>query len=164
MAITRTGQAVFAITCGTSGAAIHYTIDGTNPTVSSPTYSAKVTTKKNITVKAIGVKSGMLDSLVADEEILVKLPAPTVNQSASGDTGSITLTNASVYEDYEGVTYQVAKDSGTFTVCTFPYAVSGNGTYKFKAVSAGENEDSDVTSITVSALRVDTPVITVDPE
>ena len=98
------------------------------------------------------------------EEILVKLPVPTVNQSASGDTGSITLTNASAYEDYEGVTYQVAKDSGAFAACTFPYSISGNGTYKFKAVSAGENEDSDVASITVSALRVDTPVITVDPE
>jgi len=42
------------ITCATAGAAIHYTIDGTTPTASSPTYTAAVpVTTTATTIKAM---------------------------------------------------------------------------------------------------------------
>ena len=162
MAEVRTGSATFGITCGTSGAAIHYTTDGTTPSASSPTYSSKITTKKNVTVKAIGIKSGMLNSEVATTEIQVKLPTPTLSQSVDGNSGTISITNSSAFEDYEGVSFQIAKDSGSYSTATFPYTITGNGTYKVKAISAGENVDSDEATISVSTFKVATPVITVD--
>jgi hypothetical protein len=56
------------ILCGTSGATIHYTLDGSAPTATSPTYPSGgfvLNTKGSTTVKAIGTKSGMTDSAVA---------------------------------------------------------------------------------------------------
>ena len=50
------------ITCGTSGAAIHYTTDGTTPTASSPTYSAPITLTQTATVKAIAILSEWVSS------------------------------------------------------------------------------------------------------
>lgn len=162
MAVKRTGQATFGISCGTSGATIRFTTDGSNPTTSSTAYTTKQTVKKNTTVKAIGIKSGLLNSEVATETITILLPKPVLGQSVNGDTGKITLTNASVYEDYNGVTYQIKRGSGSYTTVIFPYTVTANDTYTVKAVSAGENEDSAETSISISTLKVDTPVITVD--
>lgn len=53
------------ITCETDGAAIHYTLDGTDPTEASPTYSALLTIDVTTTVKAIAVKSGYKPSAIA---------------------------------------------------------------------------------------------------
>jgi chitobiase/beta-hexosaminidase-like protein len=53
--------------CSTSGATIHYTLDGSTPTSASPTYPSggfTISTKGSKTVKAIGTKSGMSDSAV----------------------------------------------------------------------------------------------------
>lgn len=53
------------ISCATSGADIHYTIDGSTPTTSSPIYTAPITISTNKTIKAIGVKSGMTPSNIS---------------------------------------------------------------------------------------------------
>lgn len=161
-AITKVGSATFGITCTTSEAKIYYTLDGGSPSASSTLYESKVTVKKNVTVKAIGVKEDMIDSDIATQEIVVKLPAPVLGQSHDGDQGTVTLTNADAYAEYTGVTYQVQIDgAGDFEECTFPYTANENGTYVFKALGT-ENGESDTTSIEVSVLKVDTPVITVD--
>ena len=59
---------VVTITCATSGAVIHYTTDGSNPSASSTTYSAAFTPASSVTqIKAIAVKSGMTNSSVATQ-------------------------------------------------------------------------------------------------
>ncbi len=58
------------MTCATTGAVIHYTTDGTTPTVSSPVYGVGKGKKNGIsisgkglhTIKAIGSKAGQADS------------------------------------------------------------------------------------------------------
>ena len=62
------------ITCSTSGATIHYTLDGTTPTASSTQYSSPITLSGACTIKAIAVKSGMTNSSVASQPY-----TPTVN-------------------------------------------------------------------------------------
>lgn len=47
-----------SITCGTAGATIHYTTDGSDPTTESPVYSAPFEVSTTTTVKAIAVKDG----------------------------------------------------------------------------------------------------------
>lgn len=55
------------ITCGTSGADIYYTTNGSNPTTSSTKYTAPFTLSSNTTVKAISAKSGKTSNVITAE-------------------------------------------------------------------------------------------------
>ena len=61
------------MTCGTSGAAIHYTTDGSTPTASSPTYdpSDKPVLTATATVKAVAILSGWVNSSQASQSYTV---------------------------------------------------------------------------------------------
>lgn len=61
------------MTCGTSGAAIHYTTDGSTPTESSPTYdpSNKPVLTATATVKAVAILSGWVSSSQASQSYTV---------------------------------------------------------------------------------------------
>lgn len=159
MAITRTGAVVFAISCGMDGANIHYTTDGSTPTPDSPIYSEVQKTYKNLIVKALGIKSGAVNSNIIRETITVVLPTPVISQSVDGDTMVINVINS--YSNYNGVTFQMKKDSGAYSAVSFPYTITANGVYKIKAVSAGENQNSEEVTIYSNVLKVKTPVITV---
>ncbi len=54
-----------SLACGTEGATIYYTIDGTNPSAASLVYSAPIVVNESLTINAIAVKEGMDDSVVA---------------------------------------------------------------------------------------------------
>lgn len=79
------GSQVVTITCDTATASIHYTIDGSEPTSSSTSYTIGIplrigeTTALNssITVKAIGVKVGYSNSAI-DERTFTKRALNTV--------------------------------------------------------------------------------------
>jgi len=55
------------IYCGTSGATVYYTTDGTTPTTSSPVYTAQIglSGRGSKTVKTFAVKAGFNNSSVA---------------------------------------------------------------------------------------------------
>ena len=57
------------ITCGTSGAKIYYTTNGSNPTTSSTQYTAPFTVSSNTTVKAISAKDGDVSDVVSAEYV-----------------------------------------------------------------------------------------------
>jgi hypothetical protein len=95
-AIKVTGSGVarkVSISCGTSGAAIHYTTDGTTPTSSSSTYSSKLTVAGfgvTKTIKAVAVKSG------ESSKVSTKTVSIGSALSITGDTVStIATVNAS---------------------------------------------------------------------
>ena len=64
------------ISCMTTGATIHYTTDGTDPTSSSSAYSSPITVSETTTIKAIAVKDGMTDSQVAEATYTIEEPKP----------------------------------------------------------------------------------------
>ena len=66
-----------SISCATSGATIHYTLDGTDPTSSSATYSTPISITAATTIKAIAVKSGMADSEIASAAYTISGSTPT---------------------------------------------------------------------------------------
>lgn len=53
------------ITCGTSGAAIYYTTDGSTPTANSTLYTGSFVLEHSATVQAVAIASGYDDSFVA---------------------------------------------------------------------------------------------------
>ena len=80
-ATIQSGEKV-AITCSTEGAAIHYTLDGSEPTAESPLYTEggvriSVQEAGSVTLKAIAIAEGMGTSYVATATYSVTLPAPT---------------------------------------------------------------------------------------
>ena len=58
------GPIEVTITCGTGGAKIYYTTNGSNPTTSSTQYNAPFTLSSNATVKAISAKDGDVSDVV----------------------------------------------------------------------------------------------------
>ena len=76
------------ITCGTEGAKIYYTTDGSEPTASSTEYANAISITEAVTLKAIAVKSGMNDSTVASVSYtissgFVKVKGTTITGSES---------------------------------------------------------------------------------
>ncbi len=62
---TFSGSQTVTIVCETSDAIIYHTTDGTVPTVGSTVYSGPFTISSSVTVKAIAVKGGMVNSDIA---------------------------------------------------------------------------------------------------
>jgi hypothetical protein len=57
--------------CGTPGAAIYYTTNGTSPTINSTLYTAPITVSASETVMAIAVKAGESTSVVASAKYVI---------------------------------------------------------------------------------------------
>jgi hypothetical protein len=99
-----------------TGATIHYTTDGTDPTESSPTYTDSITLSQSAVVKACAYKSGMLSSFVNTASYSITATSPTVQFHLQGDTGSEFL-------GYDYPLVELSNPSGK--VVTVHYAVTG---------------------------------------
>ena len=62
------------ISCATAGATIHYTLDGTDPTTSSPVYSTPISVTTDMTIKAMGVKDNWYNSEIATASYVIRIP------------------------------------------------------------------------------------------
>ena len=144
------------ISCGTDGATIHYTTDGTTPTTESATYSDAITINESQTIKAIAVKTDMTDSEVATADYTIKVNAPTfsIAEGVFDVPQSVELSCTT-----EGTTIYYTTDGSTPTESSTEYAgaisVSSTTTIKAIAVKSGL-VNSDVVSATYT-LRVATP-------
>jgi len=67
-----------SITCATEGSVIHYTINGTEPDATSPTYTAPINVAWNQTVKAKAMKTGWGDSQTASVSYVIYINFATV--------------------------------------------------------------------------------------
>lgn len=84
---TETGYSV-TLSCGTSGAAVYYTTDGTTPTASSTKYTGSLSVLEQTTVKAIALKSGMANSEEAEQSLDPVAPnAPSIRLLSLGNLG-----------------------------------------------------------------------------
>lgn len=75
---------VVTLSTGTSGATIHYTTDGTEPTTAS-TQGTSITVNAGMTVKAFAVKTGLIPSAVSTFEY--KIATTDAGTGAGIDTG-----------------------------------------------------------------------------
>ncbi|MGO0060371.1 chitobiase/beta-hexosaminidase C-terminal domain-containing protein [Brevibacillus fluminis] len=140
------------VTLGTStaGATIHYTVDGSTPTASSPSYTGEIEITGPVTIKAIAVKAGMTDSDVMSESYTIAATpqaAKPIATPAGGEVASGTTVALSTVTD--GATIYYTTDGATPTSSSTPYSspitVSSAMTIKAIAVKSGMI-DSDVMS------------------
>ncbi|WP_419955367.1 chitobiase/beta-hexosaminidase C-terminal domain-containing protein [Neobacillus niacini] len=95
-----TGTAV-TLTTGTAEAAIHYTLDGSEPTTESPVFAEPIVINKATTIKAVAVKAGMKNSAVATFDYLIQDGAIRIYDIQGKSHNSIL--NGKNVTDVEGV-------------------------------------------------------------
>ena len=93
-----TAQSV-SINCGTAGATIHYTTDGTEPTTSSPTYSTALSVTSTTTIKAIAVKDGLTNSAIATATYNIVYPEASLPFAFNGGKADIANTSGLSHSD-----------------------------------------------------------------
>ena len=110
---TPAAGAIFAgtgvtLACTTEGAAIHYTIDGTEPTAESTLYTEPIVINEATTVKAIAVKDGMEASSVVTAEYTIFTYEPS---GFLGEFNTFNLAQTSTkYGTYRNATGWVAEN------------------------------------------------------
>ena len=86
------------ISCSTEGAKIYYTTDGTKPTAESTEYTSAISVTSAVTLKAIAVKDGMNDSVVASVSYTISsgnIPEGFVEVTGTTITGNESWTPSS---------------------------------------------------------------------
>jgi len=95
------------ISCNTSGATIFYTLDGSIPSSTSQKYTGPLMINKTTTIKAISIKSGMIDSEIISKEYKF---------SSNGYTGTVVFNS---FRDLNGEIYAMNPDGTGQTRLTF---------------------------------------------
>jgi hypothetical protein len=127
---------------GPSGAAIHYTLDGQEPTPASPLYASALSVSSNTIVKAISSQSGFTDSYTAvgNYQIqtsglpLINLPSGfagagdlvMVNGSAIISGSNLQLTDTA-HADQAGAAWYADRVGCAAFTSTFTLDLSGSG-------------------------------------
>ena len=124
----------------TTGAAIHYTTDGSVPTAASPTYTSAITVTSTETIRAIALASGFLDSNVAaatytkttTAAMPVFNPGPGTYSSAQQVTITSATSGAIIYYTTDGTTPTTSS-----TRYSAPVSIGTTETLKAIATASG---------------------------
>jgi hypothetical protein len=134
------------ITCATAGADIHYTVDGsTKPGSSSPVYNSPISVASHgtvMTIRAIAMKSGMLDSSEASVTITINYNKVSTPQfDPVGGTyktaQSVTITCATADVEIRYTTNNIDPSATNGTVYSGPVSISADCTLKAIAYKSG---------------------------
>jgi Chitobiase/beta-hexosaminidase C-terminal domain len=155
------------ISCSTGGATIRYTVDGSPPSETNGIVGTSVNISSNLTLKAIGYKSGLVDSQVASATYRLVPPGqPSITAAAGGGQVTISwgaVSGATSYNLYwqQGSTVSTSSYGTKQEGVTFPVVVSGltSGVqYAFVATAVGyygEGAASNVATATVLTTWTD---------
>jgi alpha-tubulin suppressor-like RCC1 family protein len=147
------------LSCYTAGATIRYTTDGTDPTVSSPAYSAAIPINVSTVLKARAFKSGLPDSNVGRADYELKVSPVSVSPAGGtySTTRSVTLSTPT-----SGATIRYTTDgtdpTASSSVYTGPVTVDASLTLKAAGYKDGWTP-SDTTDATY-LMKVGTPALT----
>ena len=171
-----------SITCATEGATIYYTTDGSTPTHDSIVYREPIVISGDTTIKAISVKAGMADSVVATAEYTLKTNASVpvitsqpVSASYVQNAMASVLTVEASASDVGMLSYQWysnTKNAGeggtpiqgaTNPNYTPPTGTTGTTYYYCVVTHTNENATGTQTAIAVSSIAkieiLDAPVL-----
>lgn len=160
-----------SLSTSTSGADIYYTTDGTTPTASSKKYTSPIEITADVTIKAIAVKSGMINSDVVTfsyKAISVGVPAVKVG-SKFGKAGKtvdviislennpgIAVLGFDVGYDSNAMTLQAVTVNDVFTSADITAGDISKNPYTVSAMNAAENNLKSGNLITLTFLIKET--------
>src|SRR5947209_4422156 len=140
---TYIGSVTVSITDSTSGAVIHYTLDGSTPTAASPVYSAPIVVSTTLTLKAFATASGFMNSLVNSGTYTIQSPAPTFTPAAGTYNPPISVT---LSDSVSGASIRYTLDGSTPTAAsplyTGPINLAATTTIKAIAIAGGMNNST----------------------
>ncbi|MFS0921621.1 chitobiase/beta-hexosaminidase C-terminal domain-containing protein, partial [Brevibacillus sp. 179-C 1.1 NHS] len=130
------------LSSSTEGATVYYTTDGSTPSRSSVEYTGPIEVTSEITIKAIAVKEGMLDSEVMEEHYTILLPDQVAKPVADPSGGVVPSgTKVTLSSSTEGATVYYTTDgtapTGSSIKYTAPIEVTSEMVIKAIAVKAG---------------------------
>jgi ketosteroid isomerase-like protein len=158
---TYTAMQNVTLTTTTSGAAIYYTTNGTEPTKTSTLYSSAISISATTTLKAIAVKDGMNDS-----DILTAVYTITVNKVLTG----IAVTTPPTKTDYNlgeelntagmvvTATYSDGSSQAVTGYTTSGYDKNTKGNHKVTVTYQGKTAEFEVNVIDPTLQTVAKPV------
>jgi hypothetical protein len=157
-----TGTQSVTLADATSGAAIHYTLDGSTPTATSPTYTTPLSIASTTTVKAIGTKSGMTSSAVASATYTITagtVATPTFSPAGGTYTGTQSV---SLADTTPGAAIHYTLDGSTPTATsptyTTPLSIASTTTVKAIGTKSGWTKSAVASATyTISGGTVATP-------
>ena len=99
------------ITSYTTGAAIHYTTDGSDPDAQSPVYTAPIVVDHNMTIKAVAILDGELSDVVSADYTIASLPSFNCFEDLEPlDDNTEVRFNSPVYAVAQATRYLFVKD------------------------------------------------------
>ena len=145
---TYSGTQTVTISSASSGAAIYYTTNGSNPTTGSTLYSGPVSVASSLTLKAIATHANFGNSDIGSAAYTITIPTLTVNPTSLTALGYVVGSTTSTSKSYVlsgtnltgypgditvtgSTNYEVSLDNTTFSgSVTVPYttATLGNTT------------------------------------
>ena len=147
---TYTGSQSVRIACATSGAAIHYTLDGSTPTSASPVYSSQITVSASETISAIAIATDFQNSAVGVAAYTINLPmtqTPTFSPAAGTYTGTQSVSiacstsGATIYYTLDGSTPTTAS-----SVYSGPLSLAVSTTINAIATASGYTQSAQATA------------------
>ncbi len=121
------------INCATDGAVIHYTTDGSAPTISSPTYSSAISVNVSMTIKAIAFKESD-ESAIASSTYTLKVATPTFSP-AGGSYGSTQSVSILCATDGASIHYTTDGSTPTAESSSYTSALSVSTTQTIKVIA-----------------------------
>jgi hypothetical protein len=152
-----TNQAV-TLSCATPASQIYYTTDGSTPSAGSTLYTGPVSVSgdgTNVTIKAIGVKSGLSNSKVTSQSYSItynNLPTVTFNPGA-GNYNSDQSVTLQCGEPGSTILYSIDGSSPSLVYSLPVFITSGTTTIRAKATKTGWADSSQ----TEAAYTIDYP-------
>ena len=109
------GNHAVSITSATEGATIYYTTNGSNPTTSTTEYTAPLTENiSGVTIKAIAVKDGMINSAISSNAVTLSCATPVFTKNEN-------YISISCPSPSSGVTIYYTKNGGDPTSSSAKY-------------------------------------------
>lgn len=141
---------IVTLTCNTENAVIHYTLDGTDPDISSTVYISPFTLSDNTTIKAIAIKNDKTSAIVTKVYEVPEQTIVTEPEIIITENGEVTLVNST-----DGTTIYYTTDGTNPSTSSQVYSeafVIASGT-TIKAIAVKNNVQSLIVSKTYTAAK-----------